>query len=226
MAARPFGFVVPRWLSIAAIVVAVAAVLLGAVLLADARNTRREVETLAAVLQAGPGMTVAEIGAGTGWLTIEIARRVAPTGRVLATERSPDLREAIRRSAAEGRVDNITIIEAGDRSINLPAGCCDAIFMRHVYHHLPNPRAINDSIRKALRPSGLLVIIECEPRAWPAFLARSSRAHSIERDRLRADVAAAGFQFVRFHEWPGNQMYAGLFRTDAERLSIHGILRD
>lgn len=225
MTRRFLGVTFPRWLSIAAIAAAAAAVLLGGVLLADARISRREVETLAAVIQARPGMTVAEIGAGTGWLAVEMARRVAPTGRVLATERSPDLREAVRRRAVEGHVSNVSIIEAGDQSTGLPAGCCDAIFMRHVYHHLPAPDAINASIRAALRPNGRLVIIECEPRTWPGILGLASRAHSVEPDKLRVGVTAAGLRFVRFHEWPGNQMYAAVFQS-AEGPASHGALRD
>lgn len=212
MAAKRFALGIPRWFSIVAIGSAILFVALGALLIADARNSRLEVERLAALLCARGGMTIAEIGAGNGWLSVEIARRVAPGGHVFSTERSLELRDAVRKNAAEHGVENITVIEAGERSTNLAADCCDGVFMRHVYHHLPDVRPIADSIRQALRQNGLLVIIECEPRAWPRFLGAASDAHSIERDRLVREVAAAGFEFVRVETWPGSHMYVAIFR--------------
>lgn len=215
MAAKHFALGRPRWISIVASGAALLVVALGGILIADARNSRLEVERLAALLRAKPGMTIAEIGAGNGWLSIAIARRVGPDGHVFSTERSLELRDAVREAAAEHGVENITVIDAGDRSTNLAADCCDGVFMRHVYHHLRDVRPIADSIRQALRQNGLLVIIECEPHGWPGFLGAASDAHSIDRDRLVREVAAAGFEFVRVEAWPGSHMYVAVFRDQS-----------
>ena len=108
-------------------------------------------------------MTVAEIGAGSGWLTVEVAQRVGPPGRVYATELTAARLDEIRQAAGEAGLRNVTVLEAGARATNLSAACCDAIFMRRVYHHLSDPSPILTSVHDALRSGGRLVIIEFRP---------------------------------------------------------------
>jgi precorrin-6B methylase 2 len=124
------------------------------------RSRRAEVTRLAERLSLHEGMTVAEIGAGTGWLTVEVAQRVGPSGRVYSTELTAPRLDAIRHAAREAGVSNVTVLEAGDRTTNLSASCCDAIFMRRVYHHLSDAPAVTASLRKALKAGGRLAIIE------------------------------------------------------------------
>ena len=67
-----------------------------------------------------------------------------------------DFLDDIRQAASEAGSGNVTVLQAGERATNLPAACCDAIFMRRVYHHLSEPSPIVASIHEALRPGGRL----------------------------------------------------------------------
>ena len=169
-----------------------------------------EVERLAGVLDIQPGDTVADVGAGDGWLSIEIANLVGESGRVFATELAADRRDAIQAAAAAAGLDNVTVVEAGERETNLAPECCDAIFMRRVYHHLTDPAATNAGLHAALKPGGRLAIVEIEfngllrpLRGWP---------HWTDDEQVVAEITAAGLTHVETFDWPLGAHYAAVFR--------------
>ena len=169
-----------------------------------------EVERLAAVLDIQPGRTVADVGAGDGWLSIEMAAIVGESGRVFATELAADRRDAIRAAVAAAGLDNVTVVEAGERETNLAPECCDAIFLRRVYHHLADTPAMNASLHASLKPGGLLAIIEIEfngllrpLRGWP---------HWTDDEQVVTEVTAAGLTHVETFDWPLGAHYAAVFR--------------
>lgn len=182
---------------------AVLAALVATVFLLTQRSRRAEVSRLTELLSLREGMTVAEIGAGTGWLTVEVARRVGRSGRVYSTELSAERLNDIRQAVAEAELSNVTVLEAGERVTHLPSECCDAIFMRRVYHHLTGPSAILTSIREALRPGGRLVIIDFRP---DGILGRATRMGADRAQLIRA-ATAVGFELVMADEWPGWDHY-------------------
>ena len=186
---------------------AVLAAMVAVVLLLASRSRRAEVHQLTELLSLREGMTVGEIGAGRGWLTIEVARRVGPSGRVYSTELSTARLDDIRQAVAEDGLTNVTVLEAGRRATNLPAGCCEAIFMRRVYHHLSEPPAMLTSIHEALKLGGRLIIIEFRR----AGVAGSVTRMGIDRARLTEAVTAAGFDVVITREWPGWDHYVAVF---------------
>ena len=169
-----------------------------------------EIDQLQQVLRLAPGSTVADVGAGDGWLSVEVARRVGPDGHVFATELNPARRDTIRETAAAAGLDSLlTVVEAGVRESNLPPACCDAIFMRRVYHHLGDPARINASLFDATRPGGRVAIIEVEPtglfsplKIWP---------HWTDDERVVAEMTAAGFRHVSTEPWPNAGHYVALF---------------
>src|SRR5690349_12788978 len=125
-----------------------------------ARDTNpAEAARLAEILDWKPGRVIAEIGAGEGQMTVAAAGRVGPSGRVFSTELNPKRLADIPKAAARRHLANITVIQAGEANSNLPAGCCDAVFMRDVYHHFTHPAEIDASLYRALRPGGLLAVI-------------------------------------------------------------------
>jgi len=200
-----------RWvIALAGLAVAVLGV---SALLLTSEDRGAEAERLAALLELRPGMNIAEIGAGTGWLTVEMAERIGPSGQAYSTELSAERRDDIKETAAAARVDNVEIVEAGEATTNLPPGCCDAIFMRRVYHHLSNAPAINASLYEALRPGGRLVIIDFEAQGFLGVVTHMGIAQA----DLISQVTAAGFELVQIENWPAWNHYAASFRKAAGR---------
>lgn len=193
------------------VAVVLLAVLMATMLSSADRSRRAEVNRLAELLSLREGMTVAEIGAGSGWLTVEVARRVGPSGRVYSTELSAARLDEIRQAAGEAGLRNVTVLEAAERTTNLPAACCDAIFMRRVYHHLSDPSPILTSIHAALRSGGRLVIIEFRPDGLVGMVTRMG----VDRAALIDTVTAAGFEVVTTEGWPGWDHYVVVFEKSA-----------
>lgn len=174
---------------------------------AVSRSNENEVSRLTTLLQLRDGMTLAEIGAGTGWLTVEMARRVGSTGGVYSTELSPRRLDQIRDAAASAGLTNVTAVAAAERSANLPVACCDAVFMRRVYHHFADASAIVRDLHEALVDGGRLVIIEFEFGG----LSQMVSGFGTNRARLIAQVTAAGFELVSVDDWPGWGHYVAVF---------------
>jgi SAM-dependent methyltransferase len=167
------------------------------------------------VLALKPGIVVADVGAGKGQLTRALAATVGPGGRVFATEIDPDRLEALRAMLAEAKLANVTIVEAKSRDSGLPAGCCDAIVLRRVYHHVTDPAETNASLLGALRPGGLLAVIDFPP---PFFIGRGSLG--VPAQSVVDEVTASGFEMLQLRtDWPGRgplETYCALFRKPVQ----------
>jgi ubiquinone/menaquinone biosynthesis C-methylase UbiE len=169
------------------------------------------------LLELKPGMAIADIGAGSGEMTVLMAARLGPSGKVFATDINEDRLKEIRAAAAHDRLDNVVVLEGAERETNLPLGCCDAIFIRHVYHHFPDPGAMNRSLLASLKPGGRLAIIDFVPRKGselPNGAPASRGGHGITSDMLRDEVVAAGFTAGEtVDHWDGsNGVYLVVFR--------------
>ncbi len=173
-----------------------------------AQNNPRDAERLITGLGVEPGMTVGEIGAGTGELSILLARHVGDSGKVLTTEINRDRLGDIRKAIAAASLQNITVLEAGEDATNLPPGCCDAIFMRNVYHHFSNPSAINRSLFASLKPGGRLAVIDFPPGNGREGETAADRArdgtHGVFKETVAAELKRAGFDRVIVEE-PGDR---------------------
>lgn len=174
------------------------------------------------VLALKPGMSVADVGAGKGEVTVALASEVGPGGRVFSTEIDPEGLEQIRAAVAAAGLENVAVVEAGARDSGLPADCCDAVLLRRVYHHLTDPAATNTSLLRALRPGGVLAIIDFPPTLswlWPSpppGVPQNRRGHGVEASLVAEEVVASGFEPVRIiNDWPGRgplASYCAVFR--------------
>jgi ubiquinone/menaquinone biosynthesis C-methylase UbiE len=177
-----------------------------------------EADRLTALLALRPGMTLAEIGAGDGAMTLAVAVRVGADGRVYATEIEAEKQDAIRSAAREAGLANVTVLPAQLDATGLPSACCDAIFMRHVYHHLGEPAAIGRDLLRALRPGGVLVVVDFPPTWYlrpftPEGVGPERSRHGIEPADALRELLAAGFGLSRRIEpwqerWLGPDSYA------------------
>ena len=111
-------------------------------------------------LELKPGMVVADIGAGSGYYSSRIARRVGPTGRVYATDIQQGMIDILdRRITAEG-LTNITTVLGGMDDPRLPPASIDLAIMVDVYHELQQPQVFLQRLKATFKPNGRLVLLE------------------------------------------------------------------
>jgi ubiquinone/menaquinone biosynthesis C-methylase UbiE len=169
--------------------------------------TESEVDHLVEVLQLGPGSVVADVGAGSGEMSIAIAEHVRPHGTVYATEIDPTLLERIRGAVQGARADNVVAIAAAEHDTGLPPSCCDAIFLREVYHHLTDPIGIDHALYRAMRPGARLAIIDFEPserpgQPAPAGVPANRGGHGVPERVVAEELTQSGFKLVKVLDWP------------------------
>ena len=110
-------------------------------------------------LQIGEGSVVADLGAGGGWFTVRLARRVGPNGRVYAEDIQPEMIEAIeRRVQREGLRNVVTRARHADRS-EASRGALDAVLIVDAYHEMEQPVTLLRNVAKSLKPNGVIGIV-------------------------------------------------------------------
>ena len=111
-------------------------------------------------LELKPGMVVADIGAGSGYYSSRIAKRVGPTGRVIATDIQPGMIEILDRRIRMEGLSNITTVLGGMDDPRLPPASVDLAIMVDVYHELQQPQVFLQRLKGAFKPGGRLVLLE------------------------------------------------------------------
>ncbi len=188
---------------------------LAAVLAVGVRGeATEEIGRLAGLMGWKAGTVAADIGAGDGKYTLAALERVGAAGRVYATEIDAKKLEELKAQVAKRKLGNVVVVESKEADTNLPAGCCDAIFLRHVYHHLTKPAEFDASLVRSLKPGGRLAIIDFPARAEldPVEGVPSNRGgHGIPQKIVIEELSAAGLQVEKIvNDWPEND-YCVLF---------------
>lgn len=191
----------------------IAMALTGAVHRAGADATD-EMKRLAAVMDWKPGTIVADIGAGDGRFAFAAAQLLGPSGKVFATEIDQEKLAALRSETTKRRLANVIVLDSKEAETNLPIECCDAIFLRRVYHHLTKPVEFDQSLVRSLKPGARLAIIEFPPRSGlgPVEGVPANRGgHGIPQKIVIDELTSAGLQLAKtVDDWPGDD-YLVLF---------------
>jgi ubiquinone/menaquinone biosynthesis C-methylase UbiE len=165
-----------------------------------------EIKRLALLMEWKPGTVVADIGAGDGRYSFAAVEHVGASGKVIATEIDARKIAALKAEVKKRNLQNVTVMESAEADTNLPAGCCDAIFLRRVYHHLTKPAEFDAQLVRSLKPGGRLAIIEFPPRRGlePVEGVPSNRGgHGIPQKIVVDELAAAGLQVEKtVNDWP------------------------
>ena len=138
------------------------------------------------------GMVVADIGAGTGLFTTEIAKRVGDDGAVFSVDIVPAFLDRIRERVKAALLTNVTVVLGEERATALDDASVDLAFMCDTYHHIEYPQTYMRSLFRTLRPGGALVLIDferIEGKTTPAIL-RHVRA---DKQTVIDEVGQAGF---------------------------------
>ena len=165
-----------------------------------------EIKRLAVLMEWKPGTIVADIGAGDGRYAFAAAEIVGPSGKVFATEIDQEKLAALRSDVTKRHLTSVIVLESKDADTNLPTECCDAIFLRRVYHHLTKPAEFDTALMRSLKPGGRLAIIDFPPRSGldPVEGVPANRGgHGIPQEVAVQELTAAGFRLTKtVNAWP------------------------
>jgi predicted methyltransferase len=163
------------------------------ILEAETREIVQRRSDIVAAIGLRAGMIAADIGAGTGLLTIDMAKQVGPRGAVYAVDIVPAFLDRIRQRARVAGLDNVIVVRGEERATGLAPASLDLAFMCDTYHHIEYPSAYMRSLFESLRPGGTLVLVDVKrgEGASPSTL-RHIRA---DKATVIAEVEQAGFVF-------------------------------
>jgi ubiquinone/menaquinone biosynthesis C-methylase UbiE len=159
------------------------------------------------------GMTVADVGTGPGGLLPALSAAVGAEGKVLAEDIIAGQIEKIRRL----KFDNVTAILGTEKDPRLPAQCCDVVLLRDAYHHFEYPAEMLAGIRKGLRTSGRLVIIDYYKRAGSMPAIDAVQHIRLDAPDVVKEVTAHGFRLISLAEQVPGRQYAAIFAPTADQ---------
>jgi ubiquinone/menaquinone biosynthesis C-methylase UbiE len=147
-----------------------------------------------AALQLRPGQVVADIGAGSGYYTMLLSAAVGSRGRVYATDIQPEMLAQIRKKIERHPVTNVELVLGTATESRLPDRSLDLALMVDVYHELAQPQAFLQSLKRALKPDGGLVLVEFRKEsAWVPI----REEHKMSVREARVELEAEGYRFDR-----------------------------
>jgi ubiquinone/menaquinone biosynthesis C-methylase UbiE len=163
-------------------------------LVRESRQREEDCRLLVEALAIKPGATICDLGCGNGFYTLELARRVGPTGRVYAVDIQPEMLRMLAERAADERLFNIRPVLGTVVDPRVPAGAIDLMLCVDVYHEFSHPEPMLARIRESLSKGGQLVLAEFrgEDPAVPI-----KPLHKMTKAQIRAELEPAGFRIAR-----------------------------
>ncbi len=160
------------------------------------RNTWQRPDEVMGALGAKPGSTVADVGAGQGYFTFHLAARVGPSGKVYAVDVDGKPLSKLRQRAEKEKLLQIETVLGVADDPRLPSESVHSVLVVNAYHEMREADAMLRGIRRALKPGGVLVIIDREDKPREPRSVYQQR-HKIPEELVREDVARQGLEFVR-----------------------------
>jgi SAM-dependent methyltransferase len=158
------------------------------------RDKKLQIDRVMKILGIGPGKSVADIGAGSGWFTVRAARKVGPAGLVYAEEINPEAVKYIDERAAKEKLTNIKTVLGTPDDPKLPPASVDAVLMLKMYHEIARPVAVMKAIRLALKPGAKVGIIDRNGNG-------SGQDHGVPSETVIDEMREAGFGLVQSYDF-------------------------
>jgi ubiquinone/menaquinone biosynthesis C-methylase UbiE len=171
----------------------------------DRVNEAQEVMDRAGI---GEGMTVADIGAGEGYYTIRLSPRVGKTGRVLAEDIVPAVRDQLATRVSRDKLENVSVRLGLPADPRLPENSFDRVLMIHMYHEIESPYEFLWRLRPSLTRDGQVVVVDSN---------RPTQSHGTPPDLLKCEFAAVGYSQVSMFPMPSAGGYLAIFKAVGER---------
>ena len=151
-------------------------------------------EQMLDALDLKPGQMVADVGSGVGYLTLRIAKRVSPGGKVYGVDVQKEMLVRLRKNAEKAKLSNVETVLGTENDPKLPAGQIDLILMVDVYHELSQPQAMLQNMKQALSPTGRLVLVEYR-KEDPSIPIRLE--HKMSAVEVQTEVEAEGYRLEK-----------------------------
>jgi SAM-dependent methyltransferase len=173
----------------------------------DTREHAGEAASVLQLLDIRPGMTVADIGAGSGYYTVRLSRRVGASGHVFAEDIMPDYLAGLQRRVATERLANVTLALGEAHDPRLPPASTDVALLVHMYHEIDQPFGLLVNLLPALRPSARVAILDAD---------RPTLQHGTPPALLQCELRAVGYRQVGFHPLENGATYLAVFTPPAQ----------
>ncbi len=173
------------------------------------RDSWQKPDRVLEALDIRPGAEIADLGAGGGYFTFRLADAVGPRGKVYAVDVDDEMLAYISdRSAREAR-RNVDAVLALPNDPRLPRDGVDLIFISNTYHHIQDRPAYFARVRRFLRESGRIAIIDFNRESWLPWIS----GHWTPSDVIREEMEAAGYRLVQAHEFLPCQSFMVFAKT-------------
>ena len=162
------------------------------------RNEWQKPEDVVGHLELKPGETVADIGAGSGYFTVRLARAVGPGGKVYAVDIDQGMLNYIEHRAGQDRLTNIQTVLADPDNPKLPASSVDLIFICDTLHHISGREKYYPLLARSLKPGGRFVDVDFHKRPLPIGPPVEMK---IAKSAMIEEAQPAGFHLVKEFEF-------------------------
>src|SRR5262245_13696171 len=161
------------------------------------RLEEERTDKLLKLLPVKPGMTVVDLGAGSGYYTFPLAERVGPKGKVLAVDVQKEMLDIIQRRKKAKGVTNVETILGTHVDPKLPEGKVDLILLVDVYHEFSHPYEMAEAMVKSLKPKRLIVSLEYRREDQNVSI---KLAHQMSEKQVRREMAPHPLRHVKTHD--------------------------
>ncbi len=164
------------------------------------RDKTQKPEEIIALMGIKAGMTVADVGTGTGFMLPFLSKAVGPNGKVIGEDIAQDFLDRAKSKAQS----NVELVLGTETDPKLPADSVDRILVLDVYHHFDYPDKMLANIARALKPGGYLVIVDFYKKDRPDHV-------RLEREDVIKEVESNGYRLVSSRDRTGNNQYMATF---------------
>lgn len=159
----------------------------------SSRATDEQPDRAVEALELSPTDTVADIGAGTGYMSFRMAKQV-PEGQVLAVDLQPEMIRLLETERDKQGITNVKTIQADENNPHLPSEQVDLALMVDAYHEFEAPREVMTGVVEALKPGGRLVLAEYRAEN-PLIMIK--RLHKMSEKQVKKEMAAVGLTWLK-----------------------------
>ena len=177
----------------------------------EAANPKNKPEEILKILALQQGEKIADIGAGGGYFSLKFAEAVGKQGAVYAVDTDSGKIEFIRKSVAEKGLGNVQVVLAGKESVTLPEKI-DWIFLRNVYHNVPNRVEYFAKLRESLKPDGRIAIVEHNRSGRFSF--HRIFEHHVTRETIVEEMTKAGYSIAESIDFLPEQSFTIFLSRD------------